>query len=779
VTKERCAVCHFPDKAGWPPADTNGDGQKNCSDDPSKCGPAGKPRGFTAWQKAFKPGDTADGDYLSSMNTVTWTVAKGRVEGGKRAESINDANNPDAHMKSASETGTKMGCIDCHYLVGGDVTANADGTYTESPVRYPALTDASGAVVQPAMDVLKIDHQFAKGNNAPDGKNMDQLDNTVTCASCHITHEHPNVALSNGEYILSGASTTTVVPTPAHAGFPANHLEKIDCKTCHIPVLNAPMKQYIADFTVGPYRTFERTQTVENSAGVNIQPLYMWRATEHDGSGVQIEPITTMAVPVWANRVVNADGSISFSPTFQRLARSAAEHYRTDRGNDGTVYSWTLNAPQAGDTTLIVNTTEEITAFVDILKNPSAHDLTNPAVAEPVMHFYFNQFAVSHNIAKKGTGKILGSEAGGGCVMCHSSKDPLSPNYSPKSVSFFDKTYTIFTPPTEGGGLKQTVIDGIKRVNVKFGARKADNTPFTIDLTNNDGANVGSTLKQSEVLGYDAAQLAKLTNPATAGVPSPIARFTYAMNGLSVSTDAAATYCPSGDCGYSWNFGDAGTATGSTALHLYTAAGTYTITLSVTDNVNFTSNAASLSVSVAPVDLAPVPAFTSNLVSAGTVSTSYDWTVSLTDASTDEAPATLAITVNWGDGTVQETKTGAGAQFTHAYGAAGSYTITYKVTDAGGQSGTKTQALTLTRYKVSGKALRSDGTTAVSGVKIDLKQGAATVKTVYTDTAGNYTATFLKAGTYTVTPSKLGYTFNSVDVVLGPDKVVNAVAVTP
>jgi PKD repeat protein len=134
---------------------------------------------------------------------------------------------------------------------------------------------------------------------------------------------------------------------------------------------------------------------------------------------------------------------------------------------------------------------------------------------------------------------------------------------------------------------------------------------------------------------------------------------------------------------YQWTFGDGGTASGANVTHPYTAAGTYTVQLTVTDEVGQSATAAG-SVAVA-TPAPPTAAFTFSpaLVRMNTTTVNFN------------GSASSASVVNWqwdfGDGFSTATLTV--PTTTKVFNAAGSFTVTLTVTDSGGRRGTATSTV--------------------------------------------------------------------------------------
>lgn len=86
----------------------------------------------------------------------------------------------------------------------------------------------------------------------------------------------------------------------------------------------------------------------------------------------------------------------------------------------------------------------------------------------------------------------------------------------------------------------------------------------------------------------DRGATATATRVVAAALPAnqnPTASFTATPSGLGVALDGSASTDPDGTiASYAWNFGDGESGSGATTSHTYGSAGTYTVTLAVTDN---------------------------------------------------------------------------------------------------------------------------------------------------------------------------------------------------
>jgi PKD repeat protein len=270
----------------------------------------------------------------------------------------------------------------------------------------------------------------------------------------------------------------------------------------------------------------------------------------------------------------------------------------------------------------------------------------------------------------------------------------------------------------------------------------------------------------------------------------PTASFTAAVTNStkSVTVDAFTSLC-SGDVNncdsFSWAWGDASTTTVAKptvnpwlSSHVYVAAGTYTIQLTVSQ----ASLSATASRTITITDVTP-PA-----VGGTCTFVPNTWKASVIDSTSSAGSKTITkVVVNWGDGTPYGISNSfpVTTPIVHTYlTAGGPYTVKEQVIDSGGMSTTTaltcTPAVAPAYFTISGTVKQSNNTTLVPTAVVKIMNGATLVKSVLTNALGAYTATLLKPGTYTVVVTKTGYTFGAAPpATVGASQTVNINSLTP
>jgi PKD repeat protein len=249
---------------------------------------------------------------------------------------------------------------------------------------------------------------------------------------------------------------------------------------------------------------------------------------------------------------------------------------------------------------------------------------------------------------------------------------------------------------------------------------------YTVTLTVEDNRGVQRSLAK--------------TVTVTAPNQLPTASFTLTATNLSVAADGSASSDPDGSiASYSWNFGDGTPAeTGVTRSHVYGTGGTYTVTLTVTDNRGGTATS-SHQVTVSPAPNQPP--------TAAIVATTAGLTVSLDGSgSTDPDGSVSGYTWDFGDGS----PTATGASQSHTYASDGAYTVTLTVSDNRGA--TDSETTTVNVAGVPSTVLATDDFTRVSASG----WGTSQVGGAWTHAPASSTARFTVDGSSGILSSPTG-----------------------
>ncbi len=203
---------------------------------------------------------------------------------------------------------------------------------------------------------------------------------------------------------------------------------------------------------------------------------------------------------------------------------------------------------------------------------------------------------------------------------------------------------------------------------------------YLVTLTVTDDAGASASVSHSVTV-----------SSATSTNQIPAADFTFTCTELDCSFDGTNSSDPDGSIvSYTWDFGDGAGATGATAAHLYAADGSYTVTLTVTDDAGaMASVSQTVNVAAAVTNQAPAAVFTFTCTD---LACNFDGT-----NSSDPDGSIVSYAWDFGDGA-----TATGDTAAHTYAAAATYSVSLTVTDDLGATGSATQNVTVTAAAVPG-----------------------------------------------------------------------------
>ncbi|HSS68593.1 MAG TPA: PKD domain-containing protein, partial [Nocardioidaceae bacterium] len=164
---------------------------------------------------------------------------------------------------------------------------------------------------------------------------------------------------------------------------------------------------------------------------------------------------------------------------------------------------------------------------------------------------------------------------------------------------------------------------------------------------------------------------------------APTAAFTYNCNGISCQFTDGSSDSDGSIASYEWSFGDGNESGEQNPQYDYAASGTYTVSLTVTDDQD-ASTTTTQQVTVVKPNVAPTAGFTPTC-------TYLDCTFDST--STDTDGTVTGFDWDFGDGTPHDTVSGAHASY--SFTMPGTYNVTLVATDNEGLSDDVTVALTV------------------------------------------------------------------------------------
>jgi len=399
------------------------------------------------------------------------------------------------------------------------------------------------------------------------------------------------------------------------------------------------IQSYAWNFGNGQTATGQDASTVYNSAGSYTATLTV--TDDKGATGTSSQVITVAPKPnVPPTAVANVVSVVGTVPLTVNLSAAASSD------SDGTIasYAWDFGNGQTatGVSTQVTYPTEgTYTVTLTVTDNQGGTGVQTLEIG----------VSTDPNIAP--TAALTASETSGVA--------PLTVSFDGSGSSDIDGTIVgyswNFGNGQSGSGLTPSATYAIP-----------GSYPVVLTVTDNKGATSTATTTIVVAKPLNQSPVAALTATPTTGNAPLLVQLSSAG-----STDADGAISS-----YSWNFGNSTTGSGPSASVVYTTPGTYTVTLTVTDNDGAT-NAKSTTVTVAAANVAPTA-----VIQAAPTAGSAPMVVSVNGANSSDPDGSI-VNYAWDFGNGQ-TATGATAQTT--YTTTGTFVLKLTVTDNKGATKT-------------------------------------------------------------------------------------------
>ena len=256
----------------------------------------------------------------------------------------------------------------------------------------------------------------------------------------------------------------------------------------------------------------------------------------------------------------------------------------------------------------------------------------------------------------------------------------LQQTFNPNTKNPADFGYWFF----HGTSMATPHVAGVAALVIAAGVSGPDNVRNILESTAEDKGAAGWDRGYGSGIVDAYAALASIGPPNNPPVANANGPYTGTED-VALTFDGSGSYDPDGDpLTYAWDFGDGSTGTGVNPTHVYTAGGTYTVTLVVNDG-KVDSEPSTTSAIITEVNDSPV-------ADAGPDQTALvDEVVTFDGSGSDDIDGYIT-TYDWDFG---DETTGTGMTTAHAYATAGTYTVVLTVTDNGGLTDTDMAIVTV------------------------------------------------------------------------------------